>query len=133
MPNIRVEYTNEGEEVIIDRDVVNLDGVEKAFDDIGQLIGLPSKSMRQEMDSIYEGVDNDDQFTFQFDEEGGGQTSSPFEAVVDDQVKMNEKYPNALYSTFPFEYELIDKSDLPSQPTLRVDSDESDKFYYNGT
>ena len=115
MPNIRVEYTNEGEEVIIDRDVINLDGVEKAFDDIGRLIGLPSKSMRQEMDSIYEGVDNDDQFTFQFDEEGAGQTSSPFEAVVADQVAWNEKYPNSLYSTFPFPY------DRPSEGKLSED------------
>jgi len=139
MPNIRVEYTNEGEEVIIDRDVINLDGVEKAFDDIGRLIGLPSKSMRQEMDSIYEGVDNDDQFTFQFDEEGAGQTSSPFEAVVADQVAWNEKYPNSLYSTFPFPYdrpsegklsEDIDVSDRPAQQTLRVDSDEDNNFYY---
>ena len=82
MPNIRVEYTNEGEEVIIDRDVINLDGVEKAFDDIGRLIGLPSKSMRQEMDSIYEGVDNNDQFTFQFDEEGGGLEKSSAENLL---------------------------------------------------
>jgi len=145
MPNIRVEYTNEGEEVILDRDVITSDGVDTAFDDIGRLIGLPFKSMRQEMDSIYEGVDDDDQFNFQFDEEGGGQTSSPFEAVVADQVKWNEKYPNPLYSTFPFDYELVDKSDLPSesklsedvdisdrpaQQTLRVDSDEDNNFYY---
>ena len=135
MPNIRVEYTNEGEEVIIDRDVTNNDGVQKVFDDVGQLIGLPSKGLRQEYDSIYEGVDvdsTDDQFTFQFDE-GSGQTSSPFEAVVADQVAMNEKYPKALYSTWPFPYDLVDKSDLPSQPTFRVDSDEDNNFYYNGT
>ena len=135
MPNIRVEYTDEGEEVIIDRDVSNNDEIQKVFDDIGQLIGLPSKGLRQEYDSIYEGVDvdsTDDQFTFQFDE-GSGQTSSPFEAVVADQVAMNEKYPNALYSTWPFPYNLVDKSDIPSQPTFRVDSDEDNNFYYNGT
>jgi len=140
MPNIRVEYTNEGEEVIIDRDVTNNDGVQKVFDDVGQLIGLPSKSLRQEYDSIYEGVsvDNtDDQFSFNFYEEGKGQTSSPFEAVVADQVSWNEKYPNSLYATWPFPdsklSEDIDISDRPSQPTFRVDSDEDNNFYYNGT
>ena len=140
MPNIRVEYTNEGEEVIIDRDVTNNDGVQKVFDDVGQLIGLPSKSLRQEYDSIYEGVDvdnTDDQFTFNFYEEGSGQTSSPFEAVVADQVSWNEKYPNSLYATWPFPdsklSEDIDISDRPAQPTFRVDSDEDNNFYYNGT
>ena len=142
MPNIRVEYTNEGEEVIIDRDVTNNDGVQKVFDDVGQLIGLPSKSLRQEMESIYDGIeinvdDNDEQFTFQFDEEGDGQKMSPFEYVVKDQVSWNEKYPNALYSTWPFPdsklSEDIDISDRPAQTTFRVDSDEDNNFYYNGT
>ena len=94
MPNIRVEYTKEGEEVIIDRDVSDNNEIQKVFDDIGQLIGLPSKGLRQEYDSIYEGISvdsTDDQFTFNFYEEGGGQTSSPFEAVVADQVSWNEK------------------------------------------
>ena len=140
MPNIRVEYTNEGEEVIIDRDVTNNDGVQKVFDDVGQLIGLPSKGLRQEYDSIYEGVDvdsTDDQFTFNFYEEGSGQTSSPFEAVVADQVSWNEKYPNSLYATWPFPNsklsEDIDISDRPAQSTFRVDSDDDNNFYYNGT
>ena len=39
MPNIRVEYTKEGEEVIIDRDVSDNYEIQKVFDDIGQLIG----------------------------------------------------------------------------------------------
>jgi len=134
MPNIRVEYTKEGEEVIIDRDVSNNDEIQKVFDDIGQLIGL-----RQEYGSIYEGIsfDDDNQFSFNFYEEGGGQTSSPFEAVVADQVSWNEKYPNSLYATWPFPdsklSEDIDISDRPSQPTFRVDSDEDNNFYYNGT
>ena len=140
MPNIRVEYTKEGEEVIIDRDVSDNNEIQKVFDDIGQLIGLPSKGLRQEYDSIYEGISvdsTDDQFTFNFYEEGGGQTSSPFEAVVADQVSWNEKYPNSLYATWPFPdsklSEDIDISDRPAQPTFRVDSDEDNNFYYNGT
>ena len=140
MPNIRVEYTKEGEEVIIDRDVSNNNEIQKVFDDIGQLIGLPSKSLRQEYDSIYEGISvdsTDDQFTFNFYEEGSGQTSSPFEAVVADQVSWNEKYPNSLYATWPFPdnklSEDIDISDRPAQPTFRVDSDDDNSFYYNGT
>ena len=140
MPNIRVEYTKEGEEVIIDRDVSDNYEIQKVFDDIGQLIGLPSKGLRQEYDSIYEGISvdsTDDQFTFNFYEEGSGQTSSPFEAVVADQVSWNEKYPNSLYATWPFPgsklSEDIDISDRPSQPTFRVDSDEDNGFYYNGT
>ena len=140
MPNIRVEYTKEGEEVIIDRDVSNNDEIQKVFDDIGQLIGLPSKGLRQEYDSIYEGISVDstnDQFTFNFYEEGGGQTSSPFEAVVADQVSWNEKYPNSLYATWPFPdsklSEDVDISDRPAQPTFRVDSEEDNSFYYNGT
>ena len=140
MPNIRVEYTKEGEEVIIDRDVSNNNEIHKVFDDIGQLIGLPSKGLRQEYDSIYEGISvdsTDDQFTFNFYEEGGGQTSSPFEAVVADQVSWNEKYPNSLYATWPFPdsklSEDVDISDRPAQPTFRVDSDEDNSFYYNGT
>ena len=140
MPNIRVEYTKEGEEVIIDRDVSNNDEIQKVFDDIGQLIGLPSKGLRQEYDSIYEGISvdsTDDQFTFNFYEEGSGQTSSPFEAVVADQVSWNEKYPNSLYATWPFPdsklSEDIDISDRPAQPTFRVDSDDDNSFYYNGT
>ena len=140
MPNIRVEYTKEGEEVIIDRDVSNNDEIQKVFDDIGQLIGLPSKGLRQEYDSIYEGISvdsTDDQFTFNFYEEGGGQTSSPFEAVVADQVSWNEKYPNSLNATWPFPdsklSEDIDISDRPAQPTFRVDSDDDNNFYYNGT
>ena len=140
MPNIRVEYTKEGEEVIIDRDVSDNYEIQKVFDDIGQLIGLPSKGLRQEYDSIYEGISvdsTDDQFTFNFYEEGGGQTSSPFEAVVADQVSWNEKYPNSLYATWPFPdsklSEDVDISDRPSQPILRVDSDTDGNFYYNGT
>ena len=140
MPNIRVEYTKEGEEVIIDRDVSNNDEIQKVFDDIGQLIGLPSKGLRQEYDSIYEGISvdsTDDQFTFNFYEEDGGQTSSPFEAVVADQVSWNEKYPNSLYATWPFPdsklSEDVDISDRPAQPTFRVDSEEDNSFYYNGT
>ena len=147
MPNIRVEYVNDGEEVIIDRDVPNKEDVQKTFDDLGQLIGLPSKSLRQEYESIYEGVDidhnsDDHQFTFQFDEEGDGQRMSPFEYVVADQVEWNQKYPNAMSATWPFPNdrpsegklsEDVDISDRPSQPTLRVDSDKSDGFYYNGT
>ena len=140
MPNIRVEYTKEGEEVIIDRDVSNNNEIQKVFDDIGQLIGLPSKSLRQEYDSIYEGISvdsTDDQFTFNFYEEGSGQTSSPFEAVVADQVSWNEKYPNSLHATWPFPdsklSEDIDISDRPAQPTFRVDSDDDNSFYYNGT
>ena len=140
MPNIRVEYTKEGEEVIIDRDVSNNDEIQKVFDDIGQLIGLPSKGLRQEYDSIYEGISvdsTDEQFTFNFYEEGGGQTSSPFEAVVADQVSWNEKYPNSLYATWPFPdsklSEDVDISDRPAQPTFRVDSEEDNSFYYNGT
>jgi len=140
MPNIRVEYTKEGEEVIIDRDVSNNNEIQKVFDDIGQLIGLPSKSLRQEYDSIYEGISvdsTDDQFTFNFYEEGSGQTSSPFEAVVADQVSWNEKYPNSLYATWPFPdsklSEDVDISDRPAQPTFRVDSDDDNSFYYNGT
>lgn len=140
MPNIRVEYTKEGEEVIIDRDVSDNYEIQKVFDDIGQLIGLPSKGLRQEYDSIYEGISvdsTDDQFTFNFYEEGSGQTSSPFEAVVADQVSWNEKYPNSLYATWPFPdsklSEDVDISDRPSQPTFRVDSDTDGNFYYNGT
>ena len=140
MPNIRVEYTKEGEEVIIDRDVSNNNEIQKVFDDIGQLIGLPSKGLRQEYDSIYEGISvdsTDDQFTFNFYEQGGGQTSSPFEAVVADQVSWNEKYPNSLYATWPFPNsklsEDIDISDRPAQSTFRVDSDDDNNFYYNGT
>ena len=140
MPNIRVEYTKEGENILIDRDVSNNDEIQKVFDDIGQLIGLPSKGLRQEYDSIYEGISvdsTDDQFTFNFYEEGGGQTSSPFEAVVADQVSWNEKYPNSLYVTWPFPdsklSEDIDISDRPAQPTFRVDSDDDNNFYYNGT
>ena len=140
MPNIRVEYTKEGEEVIIDRDVSNNNEIQKVFDDIGQLIGLPSKGLRQEYDSIYEGISvdsTDDQFTFNFYEQGGGQTSSPFEAVVADQVSWNEKYPNSLYATWPFPdsklSEDVDISDRPAQPTFRVDSDDDNSFYYNGT
>tara|TARA_X000001382_G_scaffold108992_1_gene85037 strand:- start:2699 stop:3121 length:423 start_codon:yes stop_codon:yes gene_type:complete len=140
MPNIRVEYTKEGENILIDRDVSNNDEIQKVFDDIGQLIGLPSKGLRQEYDSIYEGISvdsTDDQFTFNFYEEGGGQTSSPFEAVVADQVSWNEKYPNSLYATWPFPdsklSEDIDISDRPAQPTFRVDSDDDNNFYYNGT
>ena len=104
------------------------------------MIGLPSKGLRQEYDSIYEGISVDstnDQFTFNFYEEGGGQTSSPFEAVVADQVSWNEKYPNSLYATWPFPdsklSEDVDISDRPAQPTFRVDSDEDNSFYYNGT
>lgn len=140
MPNIRVEYTKEGENILIDRDVSNNDEIQKVFDDIGQLIGLPSKGLRQEYDSIYEGISvdsTDDQFTFNFYEEGSGQTSSPFEAVVADQVSWNEKYPNSLYATWPFPdsklSEDIDISDRPAQPTFRVDSDDDNNFYYNGT
>jgi len=140
MPNIRVEYTKEGEEVIIDRDVSDNNEIQKVFDDIGQLIGLPSKGLRQEYDSIYEGISvdsTDDQFTFNFYEEGSGQTSSPFEAVVADQVSWNEKYPNSLYATWPFPdsklSEDVDISDRPAQPTFRVDSDTDGNFYYNGT
>ena len=140
MSNIRVEYTKEGEEVIIDRDVSDNYEIQKVFDDIGQLIGLPSKGLRQEYDSIYEGISvdsTDDQFTFNFYEEGGGQTSSPFEAVVADQVSWNEKYPNSLYATWPFPdsklSEDVDISDRPAQPTVRVDSEEDNSFYYNGT
>ncbi len=140
MPNIRVEYTKEGENILIDRDVSNNDEIQKVFDDIGQLIGLPSKGLRQEYDSIYEGISvdsTDDQFTFNFYEEGSGQTSSPFEAVVADQVSWNEKYPNSLYVTWPFPdsklSEDIDISDRPAQPTFRVDSDDDNNFYYNGT
>ena len=140
MPNIRVEYTKEGEEVIIDRDVSDNNEIQKVFDDIGQLIGLPSKGLRQEYDSIYEGISvdsTDDQFTFNFYEEGSGQTSSPFEAVVADQVSWNEKYPNSLYATWPFPdsklSEDVDISDRPAQPTFRVDSDDDNSFYYNGT
>ena len=143
MPNIRIEYTKEGEEVIIDRDISDNNewyDIQKTFDDIGQVIGLPSKGLRQEYDSIYEGISvdsTDDQFTFNFYEEGGGQTSSPFEAVVADQVSWNEKYPNSLYATWPFPdsklSEDIDISDRPAQPTFRVDSDEDNNFYYNGT
>ena len=140
MPHIRVEYTKEGEEVIIERDVSANHEIQKVFDDIGQLIGLPSKGLRQEYDSIYEGISvdsTDDQFTFNFYEEGGGQTSSPFEAVVADQVSWNEKYPNSLYATWPFPdsklSEDVDISDRPAQPTFRVDSEEDNSFYYNGT
>ena len=142
MHNIRVEYTHDGEQIMIDRDVSDKNDIQKTFDDIGQLIGLPSKGLRQEMESIYDGVEinyesSDDQFTFQFDEEGGGQTSSPFEAVVADQVSWNEKHPNSLYATWPFPdsklSEDIDISDRPAQPTFRVDSDDDNKFYYNGT
>ena len=146
MPNIRVEYTKEGEEVIIDRDVSNNDEIQKVFNDIGQLIGLPSKGLRQEMESIYDGIEinlesSDDQYTFQFDEEGDGQKMSPFEYVVQDQVSWNEKYPNSLNATWPFPNdrpsegqlsEDVDISDRPSQSTFRVDSDDG-KFYYNGT
>ena len=142
MHNIRVEYTHDGEQIMIDRDVSDKNDIQKTFDDIGQLIGLPSKGLRQEMESIYDGVEinyesSDDQFTFQFDEEGGGQTSSPFEAVVADQVSWNEKYPNSLYATWPFPdsklSEDVDISDRPAQPTFRVDPDEDNSFYYNGT
>ena len=142
MPNIRVEYTKEGEEVIIDRDVSNNDEIQKVFNDIGQLIGLPSKGLRQEMESIYDGIEinlesSDDQYTFQFDEEGDGQKMSPFEYVVQDQVSWNEKYPNSLYATWPFPdsklSEDVDISDRPAQPTFRVDSDDDNSFYYNGT
>ena len=132
MPNIRVEYTKEGEEVIIDRDVSDNNEIQKVFDDIGQLIGLPSKGLRQEYDSIYEGISvdsTDDQFTFNFYEEGSGQTSSPFEAVVADQVEWNEKTKKKDYAPNQDFYIM----DRPSQPTLRVDSDTDGNFYYNGT
>ena len=69
MPNIRVEYTKEGENILIDRDVSNNDEIQKVFDDIGQLIGLPSKGLRQEYDSIYEGISvdsTDDQLLLTF-------------------------------------------------------------------
>ena len=135
MPNIRVEYTKEGEEVIIDRDVSNNDEIQKVFDDIGQLIGL-----RQEYGSIYEGIsfDDDNQFSFNFYEEGGGQTSSPFEAVVADQVEWNEKTKKKDYAPNQDFYRTDNLggyyiTDVPSQPTLRVDSDEDNNFYYNGT
>ena len=67
----------------------------------------------------------DDQFSFNFYEEGSGQTSSPFEAVVADQVSWNEKYPNSLYATCLFQddsklSEDVDISDRPSQPTLEL-------------
>ena len=145
MHNIRVEYTHDGEQIMIDRDVSDKNDIQKTFDDIGQLIGLPSKGLRQSYDSIYEGVDVDstnEQFTFQFDEEGDGQKMSPFEYVVQDQVSWNEKYPNSLNATWPFPNdrpsegqlsEDVDISDRPSQSTFRVDSDKSDGFYYNGT
>jgi len=132
MPNIRVEYTKEGEEVIIDRDVSDNYEIQKVFDDIGQLIGLPSKGLRQEYDSIYEGISvdsTDDQFTFNFYEEGSGQTSAPFEAVVADQVEWNEKTKKKDYAPNQ-DFYITDK---PSQPTLRVDSDTDGNFYYNGT
>ena len=132
MPNIRVEYTKEGEEVIIDRDVSDNNEIQKVFDDIGQLIGLPSKGLRQEYDSIYEGISvdsTDDQFTFNFYEEGSGQTSSPFEAVVAEQVEWNEKTKKRDYAPNQ-DFYITDK---PSQPTLRVDSDTDGNFYYNGT
>ena len=140
MHNIRVEYTHDGEQIMIDRDVSDKNDIQKTFDDIGQLIGL-----QQSYDSIYEGIDvdnTDDQFTFQFDEEGDGQKMSPFEYVVQDQVSWNEKYPNSLNATWPFPNdrpsegqlsEDVDISDRPSQSTFRVDSDKSDGFYYNGT
>ena len=140
MHNIRVEYTHDGEQIMIDRDVSDKNDIQKTFDDIGQLIGL-----QQSYDSIYEGIDidnTDDQFTFQFDEEGDGQKMSPFEYVVQDQVSWNEKYPNSLNATWPFPNdrpsegqlsEDIDVSDRPAQPTFRVDSDDDNKFYYNGT
>ena len=139
MHNIRVEYTHDGEQIMIDRDVSDKNDIQKTFDDIGQLIGL-----QQSYDSIYEGVDVDnthDQFTFQFDDEGDGQKMSPFEYVVQDQVSWNEKYPNSLNATWPFPNdrpsegqlsEDVDISDRPSQSTFRVDSDDG-KFYYNGT
>ena len=139
MHNIRVEYTHDGEQIMIDRDVSDKNDIQKTFDDIGQLIGL-----QQSYDSIYEGIDvdnTDDQFTFQFDEEGDGQKMSPFEYVVQDQVSWNEKYPNSLNATWPFPNdrpsegqlsEDVDISDRPSQSTFRVDSDDG-KFYYNGT
>ena len=147
MHNIRVEYTHDGEQIMIDRVVSDKNDIQKTFDDIGQLIGLPSKGLRQEVESIYDGVEinyesSDDQFTFQFDEEGDGQKMSPFEYVVQDQVSWNEKYPNSLNATWPFPNdrpsegqlsEDVDISDRPSQSTLRVDSDKSDGFYYNGT
>jgi len=140
MHNIRVEYTHDGEQIMIDRDVSDKNDIQKTFDDIGQLIGL-----QQSYDSIYEGIDidnTDNQFTFQFDEEGDGQKMSPFEYVVQDQVSWNEKYPNSLNATWPFPNdrpsegqlsEDIDVSDRPAQPTFRVDSDDDNKFYYNGT
>ena len=139
MHNIRVEYTHDGEQIMIDRDVSDKNDIQKTFDDIGQLIGL-----QQSYDSIYEGVDVDnthDQFTFQFNDEGDGQKMSPFEYVVQDQVSWNEKYPNSLNATWPFPNdrpsegqlsEDVDISDRPSQSTFRVDSDDG-KFYYNGT
>ena len=37
MSNIRVEYTKESEEVIIDRDVSNNDEIQKVFDDINPI------------------------------------------------------------------------------------------------
>ena len=140
MPNIRVEYTNEGEEIIIDRDVAKTEDVQKTFDDVGQLIGLSTNSIYDNVEINVDG--SDDQFTFHFDEEGDGQKTSPFEYVVQDQVNWNEKYPNALSATWPFPHdrpsegklsEDVDISDRPSQSTLRVDSDKSDGFYYNGT
>ena len=135
MPNIRVEYTNEGEEFILVRNVSNNDEIQKTFDDIGQLIGLPSKSLRQSYDSIYDDISidipeiEDEQFSFSFYEEGSGQTSSPFEAVVADQVEWNEKTKQKDYAPNQDFY----ITDTPSQPTLRVDFDTDEKFYYNGT
>ena len=135
MPNIRIEYTKEGEEVIIDRDISDNNewyDIQKTFDDIGQVIGLPSKGLRQEYDSIYEGISDDitdDQFTFNFYEEGSGQTSSPFELVVAEQVEWNEKTKKRDYAPNQ-DFYITDK---PSQPTLRVDSDTDGNFYYNGT
>ena len=135
MPNIRVEYTKEGEEVIIDRDVSDNNEIQRVFDDIGQLIGLPSKGLRQSYDSLYDDISidipeiEDDQFSFSFYEEGSGQTSSPFEAVVADQVEWNEKTKKKDYAPNQ-DFYITDK---PSQPTLRVDSDTDGNFYYNGT
>ena len=135
MPNIRVEYTKEGEEVIIDRDVSDNNEIQRVFDDIGQLIGLPSKGLRQSYDSLYDDISidipeiEDDQFSFSFYEEGSGQTSSPFEAVVADQVEWNEKTKKKDYAPNQDFY----ITDTPSQPTLRVDSDTDANFYYNGT
>ena len=71
-----------------------MDDIQKTFDDIGQADKFTIRSIRQEYDSIYEGISDDISMTsllLTFMKKVKSQTSSPFEAFVAEQSWMEWK------------------------------------------